>query len=201
MDDFLVYGNDFECALNNLKKFIIRCLETNLALSDAKCFMMQIEGIVLGHHVSHVGLKVDPTKMEIILNFPIPSNKRDVRYFQGYARYYHRFIKKFSKIALPLFKLLVKDVELFWSINFKFYFQTLKENILSAPILKGPYLSLPLYISTDAFDTTMGARLGKKGNLLTNFICFINKKLTRDELNYTTTKKEMLAVVHAISKF
>jgi hypothetical protein len=36
MDEFLVYGDDFEDALNNLEKVIIRCLETNIALSDAK---------------------------------------------------------------------------------------------------------------------------------------------------------------------
>jgi hypothetical protein len=57
MEFFSLYGNDFEDALNNLENFLIRCLETNLALSDAKCFMMQIEGIVLGHHVDPAGLK------------------------------------------------------------------------------------------------------------------------------------------------
>jgi hypothetical protein len=189
MDEFSVYGDSFENALNNLEKVLIRCLETNLALNDAKCFMMQTEGIVLGHHVSPAGLKVDPTKIEIILKFPIPSNQRDVRSFLGYAGYYHRFIENFSKIALPLFKLLVKDVEFCWDTNCQFAFQTLKEKLLSTPILRGPDWSLPFHISTDASDTTVGAVLGQKGNLLTYVIYFISKNLTPTELNYTVTEK------------
>jgi hypothetical protein len=105
MDDFPMYGDDFEDALNNLENFIIRCLETNVSLSDAKC----TKGIMLGRHGSPVGLKVDSTKIEIILKLPIPSNQRDIRSFLGYASCYHRFIESFSKIAFPLFKLLMKD--------------------------------------------------------------------------------------------
>jgi hypothetical protein len=77
---------------------------------------MQTEGIVLRHDVSPTGLKVYLTKIEIILNFPTPSNQRDVRIFLGYAGYYHRFIENFSKIVLPLFKLLVKDAEFCWEL-------------------------------------------------------------------------------------
>ena len=52
MDDFTVYGDSFEEALENLEKVLIRCKETNLSLSHEKCFMMFTEGIVLGHHFS-----------------------------------------------------------------------------------------------------------------------------------------------------
>jgi hypothetical protein len=90
--------------------------------------MMQTEGIVLGHHVSPVGLKVDPTKIEIILKLPIPSNQRDVRIFLGYAEYYRRFIENFSKIVLPLFKLLVKYVEFFGILTANLISKLLKKN-------------------------------------------------------------------------
>jgi hypothetical protein len=67
--------------------------------------------------------------------------------------------------------------------------------------LKGPDWSLPFHISTDASDTTVGAVLGQKGNLLTYVIYFISKNLTPTELNYIVTEKEMLAVVHVVNKF
>ena len=63
MDDFTVYGNTFEEALENLGKVLIRCQEANLALIHEKCKMMMTEGIVLGHHISSTGIKVDPTKI------------------------------------------------------------------------------------------------------------------------------------------
>ena len=72
-------------------KVIIRCLEKNISLSDAKNFMMQNEGTVLGNHVSPAGLKVDLAKIKIILKLPIPSNQGDVINFLGYAGYYRRF--------------------------------------------------------------------------------------------------------------
>jgi hypothetical protein len=50
--------------------------------------MLLTEGIVLGHHISPEGIQVDPTKVEIILKFPTPKNKKDVRSFLGYAGYY-----------------------------------------------------------------------------------------------------------------
>jgi hypothetical protein len=62
MDDFTVYGNTFKEALENIEKVLIRCQVTNLALSNEKCFMLQTEGIVLGHCVSFAGINVDPTK-------------------------------------------------------------------------------------------------------------------------------------------
>lgn len=51
MDDFTVYGDSFNEALENLEKVLIRCKETNLFLSHEKCFRMFNEGIVLGHHI------------------------------------------------------------------------------------------------------------------------------------------------------
>ena len=73
IDDFIVYGNYFEEALENLEKVLIRCKEANISLSCEKCFMMFNEGIVLGHHISGNGIKVDSSKVEIISKLAIPN--------------------------------------------------------------------------------------------------------------------------------
>ena len=62
------------------------------------------EGVVLGNFISTVGIQVDPSKIEVIQTFPIPTKPKDVRSFLGHAGYYRRFIKYFSKIASPLYK-------------------------------------------------------------------------------------------------
>lgn len=59
MDGFTVYGNAFEEYLKRLERLIIRCKETNLSLSNEKWFMMFNGGIVLGHHILGLGIKVD----------------------------------------------------------------------------------------------------------------------------------------------
>ena len=73
MDDFTTYGNTFQEALDNLEKFLIQCQETNLALSHEKCKMLLTEGIVLGHHISSQGIKVDHTKIKVIVGLPSPK--------------------------------------------------------------------------------------------------------------------------------
>ena len=78
----------------------------------------------------------------------------------GYAGYYRIFIENFSKIALPLFKLLAKDVEFQWTNNCQNAFEKLKEKLSIAPILRGPNRSFPFHISTDASNTTIGASIG-----------------------------------------
>lgn len=80
----------------------------------------------------------------------------------GYASYYRRFIEDFSKIALPLFKLLSKDIGFQWTTNCQNAFEKLKEKLFVAPILREPNWSFPFHISTDALDIAIGASLGQK---------------------------------------
>ena len=73
------------------------------------------EGVVLGNFISSPGIQVDPLKIQVIQNLPIPRTQTDVRIFLGHAGYYRRFIKKNSKIASPLFVLLMKNDEFKWT--------------------------------------------------------------------------------------
>ena len=132
---------------------------------------------------------------------PIPKTQKEVRSFLGYESYYRRFIEQFSKIDLPLFKLLAKDTPFNWNENCQKAFETLKEKLTTTPILKGPNWSLPFHISTNASSTAIGASLGQKEDSFNYAIYFISKNLTPTELNYTVTEKEMLAIIHAVNKF
>eukprot|EP00253_Pinus_taeda_P027923 PITA_27923 len=200
MDDFTVYGDSFEEALENLEKVLIRCKEKNISLSHEKCFMMFTEGIFLGHHISGDGIKVDKSKVEVIAKLPIPTCQKDVRSFLGFIGYYRRFIENFTKTTSPLFNFLTKDYEFKWDPNCQSTFETLKTRISEAPILRGPHWKIPFHISTDALDTALGAVLGQR-DLVPYSIYYTSKNLTPTELNYTVTEKEFLAVVHAINKF
>ena len=66
MDDFSVYGSSFESYLENLETVLQRCKENNLALNWEKCTFMVTKGIMLGHKISAVGLKVDQAKISLI---------------------------------------------------------------------------------------------------------------------------------------
>ena len=76
MDDFTAYGNTFQEALDKIEKVLTRCQEINLALDHEKCKMLLTEVIVLGHHVSSQGIKVDPVKIEVIVGLPSPKTQK-----------------------------------------------------------------------------------------------------------------------------
>ena len=74
MDDFSVYEETFQEELDNLEKVLIRCQETNMALSHEKCRMMFTKGVVLGHIISQARIEVDPAKILVISNLSPPQN-------------------------------------------------------------------------------------------------------------------------------
>jgi len=92
-------------------------------------------GIVLGHKKFRKGIKVDKAKVEIITKLPIPRSVKDIRSFLGHARFYHRFIRDFSKIARPLTNLLAKDVPFIFDDKCNSAWEKLKLELISTPII------------------------------------------------------------------
>eukprot|EP00253_Pinus_taeda_P005544 PITA_05544 len=159
MDDFTPYGDDFDLALDTLEKVLQCCIATRLCLSHEKCYMMMIEGLILGHYISAAGIQVDPAKIQIILLIPTPTTQTEVRSFLGFSGYYRRFIEHFSHIATPLYA-LTGNVDFLWIEKCERAFQDLKKLVSTAPVLRGPNWDLPFQISSDALDTAIGAILG-----------------------------------------
>ncbi|CAL1412644.1 unnamed protein product [Linum trigynum] len=201
MDDFSVYGDSFSHCLHNLELVLKRCEETNLALSWEKCHFMVREGIVLGHKISKQGIEVDRAKIETISKLPPPISVKGIRSFLGHAGFYRRFIKDFSKIALPLTKLLEKDAPFQFTPECTAAFETLKEKLTHAPIMVTPDWSLPFELMCDASDYAAGAVLGQRREKHFQPIYYASKTLNDAQENYTTTEKELLAVVYAFDKF
>ena len=135
MDDFTVYGDSFDKCLDNLTLVLKRCIDTNLVLNWEKCHFMVNQGIVLGHVISEKGIEVDKSKIDLIRSLPPPTSVREVRSFLGHAGFYRRFIKDFSKIALPLCNLLQKDATFDFNEECQRAFKKLKEVLTLAPVI------------------------------------------------------------------
>ncbi|XP_027156016.1 uncharacterized protein LOC113756580 [Coffea eugenioides] len=158
-------------------------------------------GIVLGHVVLSRGIEVDKAKINVISALPYPVTVRKVRSFLGHAGFCRRFIKDFSKIGAPLFRLLQKDVSFEFNEECKEAFEKLKKLLTSSPVIQPPDWNLPFEIMCDASDHSVGAVLGQRMEKAAHAIYYASRALNGAQLNYSTTEKELLAVVFALEKF
>ncbi|GJX90383.1 reverse transcriptase domain-containing protein, partial [Tanacetum coccineum] len=201
MDDFSVFGNSFENCLSHVDKMLQRCKDTDLCLNWEKSHFMVKEGIVLGHKISKKGIEIDTTKIDVIAKLPHPTTVKGVRSFLGHAGFYQWFIKDFSKISRPMTHLLEKNAPFIFSKECIQAFQTLKKKLTEAPIQIAPDWDQPFELMCDASDFAIGAVLGQRHEKHFRPIHYASKTMTEAKSNYTTTEKEMLAVVYAFEKF
>ncbi|GJZ03128.1 reverse transcriptase domain-containing protein [Tanacetum coccineum] len=159
------------------------------------------EGIVLGHKISKSGIEVDKAKVDVIAKLPHPTTVKGIRSFLGHAGFYRRFIQDFSKIARPMTHLLEKETPFIFSKECIEAFETLKMKLTQAPILVAPDWDLPFEIMCDASDFAVGAVLGQRKTKHFQPIHYASKTMTEAQAHYTTTEKELLAVVYAFEKF
>ncbi|GJS49824.1 putative nucleotidyltransferase, ribonuclease H [Tanacetum coccineum] len=201
MDDFSVFGNSFDCCLTNLDRMLSRYEETNLVLNWEKCHFMVKEGIVLGHKISGAGIEVDRAKIDVIAKLPYPTNVKGVRSFLGHAGFYRRFIKYFFMISKPMTQLLMKDTKFDFFDDCKKAFNILKEKLTTAPIIISTDWNVPFELMCDASDFAVGAVLGQRIDGKFKPIYYANKTLNNVQEHYTTTEKELLAVVSLLISF
>ena len=201
MDDFTVYGSSFGQCLHNLGTVLHRCKDKNLVLNWEKCHFMVTEGIVLGHMISAAGLEVDQAKVSIIRDLMPPTTVKGIRSFLGHAGFYRRFIRDFSKIARPLCRFLEKDTKFHFDESCQKSFEEIKFRLVEAPIMAKPDWNREFEIMCDASDFAMGAVLGHKDEKLFKAIYYASKTFNEAQENYSTTEKEMLAIVFSCEKF
>ena len=172
-----------------------------LELNWEKCHFMVHKGIVLGHKISTRGIEVDKAKIDVIEKLPPPVNVKGIRSFLGHTGFFRRFIKDFSKIEKPLSNLLNKDVVFKFDEECLAAFQTLKDRLMTAPVITAPDWNKEFELMYDASNYVVGAVLGQRKDKVFHSIYYASKVLNGAQLNYVTIKKKLLAIVYALEKF
>nr|GEU34492.1 reverse transcriptase domain-containing protein [Tanacetum cinerariifolium] len=146
-------------------------------------------------------LRLIKAKVDVIAKLPHLTTVKGARSFLGYAGFYRWFIKVFSKISQPITHLLKKNTPFIFSDECIQAFETLKKKLIEAPILIAPDWDLPFEHMCDASDFAIGAVQGQCHEKNFRPIHYASKTMIEAESHYTTTEKEMLAVVYAFEKF
>nr|XP_049466988.1 uncharacterized protein LOC125908330 [Anopheles coluzzii] len=202
LDDIIITGNNLKHHLQNISIILKRLSEFNLKIQLDKCEFLKKETEFLGHVITAEGIKPDPTKIEKIKNWKLPTNQKEIKQFLGLIGYYRRFIKDFSKLAKPLTQYLKKEETVnVKDTNYTQAFEKLKNILTSDQILSYPNFNLPFILTTDASNYALGAVLSQVQDKIERPIAFASRSLNKTENNYSTTEKEALAIIWAVNKY
>ncbi|MBW0509306.1 hypothetical protein O181_049021 [Austropuccinia psidii MF-1] len=138
---------------------------------------------------------MDQAKFQQILNWPPPRNLKDFQSFLGFANFYRRFIKNYSKKISSLTSFLKKDSCFPLNEEALSQFHQLKEAFTTAPILSHFNPSLHTIVETNASNYALGAVLSQVSDSEKHPIAFDSRKLIPAELNYEIHDKELLGIV------
>ena len=189
-DDILIYSKSWEEHLSHLQTVLTILAANHLFTKEAKCRFGVTSVDYLGHIISADGVSVDPSKIQAIEEWPIPTTHMEVRGFLGLAGYYRKFVQHFGKIVAPLHQLLTLDT-LEWTDSTQDAFLNLKRALTTTPVLGLPNFTQPFVVECDACGTGIGAVLQQHGRPLAYFI----QHLKGSALSLSTYEKEMLAIV------
>lgn len=201
IDDIIICTSDFDEHIRLLNAVFEKLKSANLTINMNKSSFCRSELKYLGYLVDRYGLRTDPSKIDVILNFPTPKDAKDIKRFLGMCGWYRRFINNFAKIARPLSRLTSKKVKFEWTDEVNDSFNILKSALVSSPILKCPDFNECFYIHTDASSYAVGAVLIQPFNGVDHPIAYCSRTLNQPETNYSATERELLAVIYGLEQF
>lgn len=196
LDDVIVFSSSIQEHFERLDTVFTKLKDVGLKLKPKKCHLLQREVVYLGHVVSPLGIATDPSKIEAIKSWPTPKDASDVRSGLGMFGYYRKFIKNYSEKARPLTRLTEKTVDFVWGSEEEKAWNTLKDELVQAPILAYPDPKEGFILDTDASGFGVGAVLSQVQEGRERVIAYGSKALTKEERRYCVTRRELLAVVH-----
>ncbi|KAI0995384.1 hypothetical protein K3495_g12798 [Podosphaera aphanis] len=202
IDDVLIYSDSIDEHKKHINEVLEALGNSGLKLDIKKCEFDVQEVIYLSLIISTSGILMDPRKVECITDWKDCRNTKDVQAFLGFANFYRRFIKGFSKIVRPLVALTKKNTEFNWSQIYLSAFNKLKRAFTTAPILAHFDPVKQNFLETDASDYVSSGILSQRdeGGIL-HPVAFLSKKFDTAECKYEVYDKELLAIVRCFESW
>lgn len=202
IDDILIFSQNCEEHQIHVKKVLSRLQKAGLQIDIKKCEFHVKSVKFLGLVITTEGIKMDPTKLQAIYNWPKPNNAKEISRFIGFINFYRRFIKNFGSIVMPLTDLMKKDIDFYWGADQDLAFSRIKKKFEEDVCLQHFDWDRPARLETDASDRGTGGVLlqpDDTGNWRP--VAFFSRKMSPAEANYEIYDKELLAIVQAFEEW
>ena len=205
IDDIIIYSKDEQSHITNIESVIRKLKKAGMKISPEKSKFFRKEVEFLGFTVSQNGIKTCPSKVQDILNYKVPHSLKSLCSFLGLSGYYRRFIRDYAAIPKPLTKYMSGDNGKISNISSKnvneldseglLAFEKLRSILVSDDVLlQYPDYNKSFELTTDASSVAIGAVLSQNNRPIT----MISRTLSKQEENYATNERELLAIVWAL---
>lgn len=205
LDDILIYSEDLDTHTRHVRMVLSKLQKAGLFLKPEKCEFHTTSTTFLGFIISRDGISMDPKKVVAVKEWEEPQNVKDLQCFLGFANFYRRFIRNYSKICYPLFSLLRKEHQWNWTQSCQKAFELLRDSFCAAPILKHFDPNLSTILETDASDYVIAGILSQQhsdnNTSILHPVAYFSRKMTPAECNYGIGDKELLAIVTAFTEW
>lgn len=197
LDDILIYSDDLASHQRHVRSVLERLEQFGLYANLAKCSFHQQEVGFLGFIVDNEGVKMEPSRVTAINEWPEPQTTKDIQQFLGFAGFYRRFIRNYSHVSSALSDCLKgghsgrADMGKGGSEAFR----AIQKAFTEAPLLRHYDPELPTRVETDASGYALGAILTQLSEGRWHPVAFMSKKLVGAELRYDTPSSELMAIV------
>ncbi|GJZ90131.1 retrotransposon-related protein [Tanacetum coccineum] len=178
-------------------RYVLQLMQTNtLFAKHSKCTFAMDKVEYLGRLISEGGVFTNPSKIQAMRESLVPNNVKQLRGFLGLTSYYRRFIKNYALMSHPLTRLLKND-SFQWSKEAQIAFLTLKEAMITTPVLALANFNKEFVIETYACDIGFGDVLTQDGHPL----AYLSKSFSPKHQVLSTYEKEYLGVLMALDKW
>jgi hypothetical protein len=192
LDDILIYSKTKAEHLKHLAIVMRKLQQEKLLINMKKSSFMKTELIYLGFVISANELKMDPSKVEVIKNWPSPRNFFEVRSFHGLASFYQKFVRNFSGVSAAMMDTVKKQHKSFhWIGEAEKIFNLLKRKITEQPVLVLPDFQKTFQVKCDASGYAIGAVLSQEDRP----VAYFSEKLDDAKLKYSMYDKEFYAII------
>lgn len=197
LDDILVFSKTREEHFQHSSSILKILSENNISVSFDKSHFFQKEVRYLGHVISGEGIKQKKGLLPKIEKLLPPKILKGIQKICGFINWFRPFIRSLSLKSKPITDKLSKDKKFSWTEKDSEVVRQFTEQLKEEICLSYPNYSLPFQLQTDASDYCMDAVL-KLGNSL---IAFFSRKFSSVQSRYTTSEKELLAIIESLKFF
>ena len=198
IDDLLILTKgSFTDHLQKLSEVFTRLQKAGLKVNAKKSFFGQHELEYLGYWITRQGIQPCQSKVTAIQQLAAPKTKKELRKFIGMVNYYRDMWIRRSDVLAPLAALTSKSTPWKWTEQHNKAFETMKQIVSKETLLTYPNFAIPFEIYTDASKTQLGAVICQDNRP----IAFYSRKLNPAQTRYTTTERELLAIVETLKEF